>query len=205
MKRDQTIGQLGRQYNLSRSTLLYYDRLGLLRPRNRSTSNYRIYSPADAERLRQICLFRRLGIPLKEIARVLDGAQSTGQTASLLRRRLETLATEIAAREEQQRQIVRLLSQFSARKVPRKRAAAAPKDVRVNGVSSTSSQHKESNVVNKQRWVEIMRAAGFNDDAMRAWHQHFEQMEPAAHQEFLESLGISAAEIARIRKSAASG
>jgi len=50
-------------------------------------------------------------------------------------------------------------------------------------------------MVNKERWVEIMRAAGLTDEAMRNWHIQFERMEPEAHQEFLESLGIEAAEI----------
>jgi len=60
-------------------------------------------------------------------------------------------------------------------------------------------------MVNKERWVEIMRAAGLTDEAMRNWHIQFERMEPEAHQEFLESLGIKAAEIGRIRKWARAG
>ncbi len=55
-------------------------------------------------------------------------------------------------------------------------------------------------MVNKQRWVEIMTAAGFTEQAMHNWHRTFEKMEPQGHQEFLESLGIDAAEIARIRE-----
>lgn len=55
-------------------------------------------------------------------------------------------------------------------------------------------------MVSKQRWIEIMQAAGFSEQAMHQWHRSFEAMEPQAHQEFLESLGIPAAEIARIRE-----
>jgi hypothetical protein len=51
----------------------------------------------------------------------------------------------------------------------------------------------------KQRWTTIMRAAGMNDADMQNWHREFEAREPAAHQEFLESLHISTAEIKRIR------
>ena len=57
----------------------------------------------------------------------------------------------------------------------------------------------EGNGVTKERWVEIMRAAGFDDEAMLAWHQRFEEMEPDQHQKFLESLGIETEEIERIR------
>lgn len=55
-------------------------------------------------------------------------------------------------------------------------------------------------MLNKERWVEIMRAAGLSDQDMHNWHIQFERMEPEAHQEFLESLGIIAAEIEKIRE-----
>ena len=55
-------------------------------------------------------------------------------------------------------------------------------------------------MINKERWVDIMRAAGLNDEDMHSWHIQFEKMEPDAHQEFLESLGIKPAEITKIRE-----
>ena len=45
-----SISQIARTCGLSRSTLLYYDRLGLLRP-GRTASGYRIYRERDLERL----------------------------------------------------------------------------------------------------------------------------------------------------------
>jgi DNA-binding transcriptional MerR regulator len=41
-----TIGQAAKHANLSRSTLLYYDRIGLLRPSGRSRAGYRLYNGA---------------------------------------------------------------------------------------------------------------------------------------------------------------
>ena len=55
-------------------------------------------------------------------------------------------------------------------------------------------------MLNKERWVEIMQAAGLTDQDMHNWHIQFEKMEPEAHQEFLESLGIEAPEIQKIRE-----
>ncbi|MEZ8092509.1 hypothetical protein ACED51_00360 [Photobacterium swingsii] len=54
-------------------------------------------------------------------------------------------------------------------------------------------------MLNKSRWVEIMKAAGLTDENMKNWHQQFEAMEPEAHQTFLESLSIDAEEIKTIR------
>jgi MerR family transcriptional regulator, thiopeptide resistance regulator len=51
----------------------------------------------------------------------------------------------------------------------------------------------------KDKWVAIMKAAGFTEDQMRRWHVEFEKLEPAEHQRFLEYLQIPAAEVARIR------
>ncbi len=55
-------------------------------------------------------------------------------------------------------------------------------------------------MVNKDRWVEIMKAAGLDEEAMRNWHKQFEAMEPKSHQELLESLNISQDEIKAIRQ-----
>ncbi len=51
--------------------LHHYDRLALLRPR-RSESGYRLYSARELERLEQIVALKFLGLPLKQIKRVLD-------------------------------------------------------------------------------------------------------------------------------------
>ncbi len=55
-------------------------------------------------------------------------------------------------------------------------------------------------MITKDRWIEIMEAAGFTEDDMHNWHRQFERLEPEAHQEFLESLGIGSGEITEIRK-----
>jgi hypothetical protein len=54
-------------------------------------------------------------------------------------------------------------------------------------------------MVTKDKWVEVMRAAGFSEEQMQRWHQEFEKAAPSEHQEFLEFLHIPAEEVARIR------
>lgn len=51
--------------------LHHYDRLSLLRPR-RSASGYRLYTARELERLEQIVALKFLGLPLKQIKRLLD-------------------------------------------------------------------------------------------------------------------------------------
>jgi len=168
-----TISALARSSGLSRSSLLYYHRLGLLRPTARSAANYRLYSGPDVQRLEQICLYRHMGLPLREIGKLLkDPARSA--TVGILERRLRTLDHEIETLRQQQRLIAKMLKE--------------------------KVLYKENPMVNKDRWVAIMRAAGLTERDMHNWHIQFERMEPNAHQEFLESLGISPPDIGKIRE-----
>jgi MerR family transcriptional regulator, thiopeptide resistance regulator len=168
-----TISALAKGSGLSRSTLLYYDRLGLLMPLRRNRSGYRIYSPVEVDRLEQICLFRQMGIPLKEMKKLLDSS-SGNASVEILQRRLRVLNREIANFRKQQRCILEILKQKQLQQ----------------GVE----------MISKERWVDIMRAAGLSDQDMQNWHKQFEKMEPEAHQEFLESLGIKTDEIKKIRE-----
>ncbi len=168
-----TISSIAKLSGLSRSTLLYYDRLGLLKPSARSRAGYRLYAEAEIERLDRICLYRQIGIPLKEIGKLLD-TSGTAAPAEILQRRLRKLDTEIANFRRQQRTIIELLKQKQIQ--------------------------QGADMVTKERWIEIMKAAGLTDQDMDNWHIQFEKMEPDAHQEFLESLGIEAPEIEKIRK-----
>lgn len=67
-----TIGNLGRMFNISRSTIIYYDKIGLLKPSDRSDSNYRLYSETDVNRLKTIMRHKEAGIPLDDILRLLE-------------------------------------------------------------------------------------------------------------------------------------
>ncbi|MGB7730210.1 MAG: MerR family transcriptional regulator [Candidatus Acidiferrum sp.] len=52
--------------------LHHYDRLGLLRPKQRSEAGYRLYGVRDFARLEQIVVLKFLGIPLKQIRGLLE-------------------------------------------------------------------------------------------------------------------------------------
>lgn len=52
--------------------LHHYDRLGILRPKQRSKAGYRLYTARDFARLEQIVVLKFLGIPLKQMSRLLE-------------------------------------------------------------------------------------------------------------------------------------
>ena len=175
----KTIRQLAAQFGLSRSTLLYYDRLGLLRPDYRTAAGHRLYSDADEARLARICELRSAGLPLGEIDAVLEpSAKLRAPLGAALNRRLTDLNREIAALRRQQQVALALLRDRSA--TGRTRA------------------------MTKERWVQLLTACGLDENDRALWHREFEKLSPEAHQDFLESLDLPADEIAAIRRWSAS-
>lgn len=63
-------GQFAKLAGVSVRALHHYERLGLLRPQ-RSDAGYRLYSIRDLEVLEQIVVLRFLGVPLRQIGRLL--------------------------------------------------------------------------------------------------------------------------------------
>ncbi|HET9597099.1 MAG TPA: MerR family transcriptional regulator [Anaeromyxobacteraceae bacterium] len=174
----ETVGRLARRFGLSRSTLLYYDGLGLLRPSGRTAAGYRWYDARDAARLEQVCRYRAAGVPLADIRHLLEsdagGTRGHGTAAAaVLERRLAALNAEMARLRAQQETIVRILRRPSLR--------------------------RRSRALGKAAWVRLLRAAGLDDAGMDAWHQEFERFAPESHQDFLEALGLPPREIARVR------
>jgi DNA-binding transcriptional MerR regulator len=171
-----TVSKLARRCGLSRSTLLYYEAIGLLPHTARNNGNYRCYGDKDVLRLQQICVYRDAGLKLKDISQILDCPES--DASAVLKRRLIELNTEIDALRAHQGAILKLLQ---------------------------NRQFKRIKAMTKQKWVQIMQASGFTEDQMRRWHSQFEKSAPAEHQEFLEFLHIPGEEIKQIRETSRKG
>lgn len=171
-----TIGRLARKHGLSRSTLLYYDRIGLLQSSGHAKGEYRQYSADDDARLSKICEYRKAGLALKAIGRILDDSAGTG-VAEALERRLGELNEEMDALRDQQTLVAGLL-----------------------GRADLLNEHA---AMDKATWVALLSAAGFSEEDMRRWHVQFERSAPGKHEEFLRRLSIPATEISAIRSMAA--
>jgi DNA-binding transcriptional MerR regulator len=71
-----TVGEVAELSGVSVRTLHHYHEIGLLAPTVRSPAGYRLYSPEDLRRLRQILLYRELDFRLEEIADMLASPDS---------------------------------------------------------------------------------------------------------------------------------
>lgn len=168
-----TIQALIRASGISRTTLLYYEAAGLLKPAARSAAGYRLYGDPEVERVLRIRALRGAGLTIGDICSLLDdqGAGATG----VLKRRLEAISGEIEALRGHQRAILRLLGTMPAVKERKK-------------------------PMTKQKWVEIMDKAGFSEEEKRRWHKTFEASDPEEHDKFLRYLQIPDEEIRKIRE-----
>lgn len=167
-----SISQLARAFGLSRSTLLYYDRIGLLSASQRTASGYRRYTEQNYQQLERICIFRGAGLPLADIKTMLSG--DSNPSIPILEKRLRELDSEILELRTRQHLITAMLKNMTS------------KDFRP--------------AIDKKAWVEMLKSAGMDEDGMRTWHAEFEKRSSDAHFQFLLSLGIPEKEAKTIQK-----
>ena len=161
-----TISQIGTLFNLSRSTLLYYDSVGLLSPSQRSPAGYRLYAEDKRKKLEQIRLFRDLGVPLKGILSFLE--RKTDTATPLLLKRLLAINSQIDELRSQQRAILGMLE--------------------TEGILKGAKPFL-------RRHAELGKEAGITEENFRSVHRIFERAAPAEHRRLLKHLGFSPSEI----------
>ena len=165
-----TVSRLAKKLGLSRTTVLCYEKQGLLKPSLIAENGYRWYGESEIEHLKSIISYGSYGLSISDIRLLLEPLSiSQGQ---ILENHFRALEQEINNLRAHQKAIIELLKK--------------------------SILLKEK-FVNKAKWVEIMIAAGLSKEDMIKWHQKFEEMEPEEHQKFLESLNITQDEITAIR------
>lgn len=68
-----TIKEVEKELNISRATVRFYEKEGLLVP-SREENGYRDYSPEDVKRIKEIVILRKIGLSVNDIEDLLDGA-----------------------------------------------------------------------------------------------------------------------------------
>ncbi|MPZ21515.1 MAG: MerR family transcriptional regulator [Luteitalea sp.] len=99
------IGELAGRSGLTRDTLRYYERLGLLSPVSRTSGGFRLYSPHTLGRLRFIKQAQALGLTLREVRNLVGyhdqgGLKRCRQVRDLLRTKMTDVEVKLAELEE---------------------------------------------------------------------------------------------------------
>ena len=89
------ISEMASLFNVSRQTLIYYDKIGLFKPAVVNDRGYRFYSPTQIPFMRLICMLRDLGLELDEIDRLVS-TFDIGEMTDRLRARVEALDARMA-------------------------------------------------------------------------------------------------------------
>ncbi|MCI9156267.1 MAG: MerR family transcriptional regulator [Lawsonibacter sp.] len=95
-----TIQALSRLSGVTTRALRWYDKIGLLKPSGRTEGGYRLYGPAEVDRLQDILYYRALGVELAQVKGFLDNPSFD---------RLAVLRGHLAALEAEQERIQRLI------------------------------------------------------------------------------------------------
>ena len=88
-----TISQLAESAGIPTSTVRYYERIGLVEPKDRSAGNYRLYSRASLDKLKFIRAAQAIGFTLDDTRALLadesGSAPKCGAVQGLIEDRLE--------------------------------------------------------------------------------------------------------------------
>ncbi|RZL32999.1 MAG: Cd(II)/Pb(II)-responsive transcriptional regulator [Rubrivivax sp.] len=104
------IGELARLTGTPVDTIRHYEREGLLLPPPRTDAGYRVYGPADAERLHFIRRCRSLDMNLAEVRALLalQSGNDCAQTNALLDEHIGHVSARIAALQELEKELLAL-------------------------------------------------------------------------------------------------
>lgn len=90
------ITDVSKTFGVSTRTLRYYEKIGLLKSTRREDYAYRVYAEDEIDRLKQIIILRKLRIPLKQIAVILE-SEDAKTAMEIFSENISELSDEIMA------------------------------------------------------------------------------------------------------------
>ena len=94
------ISEAAKLTGLNVSSVRFYERKGLLMPQREDGSKYRDYTDEDVQRIRQILLYRKMGISVETIELILKEKAVPGEILAEQKRVLEEQITELKGASE---------------------------------------------------------------------------------------------------------
>lgn len=106
-----SVSEMAQLHNISRQTLIYYDKIGLLKPHHIDEHGYRYYSPYQIPYLREICILKAAGIKLEDIKRNISD-RDVDNVTSLLVHQKDDIENEINTLIEKKKFIEHRLKRY---------------------------------------------------------------------------------------------
>ena len=114
MKERYWIGDVAKKLGLSLRTIRYYEELGILKPRGRTTGHFRLYTEDDVKRLEAVQSLKSLGYSLKQVQSVMSAASNSKTGHELVSTMLGDLEEQEALAKEQLRHYRQTLKSINA-------------------------------------------------------------------------------------------
>ncbi|AIQ15157.1 MerR family transcriptional regulator [Paenibacillus durus] len=89
-----TISEVSRFFQVTTRTLRYYEQLGLIESTKKEGYAYRTYDHPSLRRLRQIMILRKLGVPLRQVATILEH-EDASTAIDVFKERVEQVTSRI--------------------------------------------------------------------------------------------------------------
>lgn len=102
-----------RKYRITRKTLFYYDRTGLLKPAERKGKQlFKYYDDESLKKLESILMFRDVGLTISEVKEIID-EQDKDKILNVLKRARERIGVDYQVKQEQLRRLNNLIELYS--------------------------------------------------------------------------------------------
>ena len=160
--------------------LHHYDQLGLLKPLRSGRTGYRVYRDSDFARLEQIVVLKFLGIPLREMGRLLKAPRAASLRDVLEKQRRvlwhkrSRLDAAIAAVERAQRSLAR------TREPDWKLFTQVVKEIEMHNENDWTKKYYSENAMMKIGARRVLWTPELQERATRDWTQLIADVSAAA-------------------------
>lgn len=100
--------EVNKLFNTTSETLRYYEKMGFISP-DVGDNNYRYYDFFDIQKLRQVFLYRNLGISIESIQQIMNENIEEGDYVQLLKRHQNQIKDQISALESTYKNVNHLI------------------------------------------------------------------------------------------------
>ena len=181
------VGDLAKQTGLSVRTLHYYDEIGLLQPRDVTSSGHRVYGADELARLQRIKSLRQLGFSLDEIRACLDAPEFSAHRVIELH--IKRLREQIGEQERLVGLLETLDASFEA-------GTIASPDGLIRAIESMTSLEREFTA---EEWTEIKeRGERLGRDHVRAVEREWPPLIARMRAAMLRGDDPASADVARL-------
>ena len=104
------IAEVERQTGISKQTIRFYEKEGLIEPGRNNENQYREYDAQDVKKLKRISLMRKLNVPISEIKEVMDGTRSFSEV-------IDAQRAQIAKEREEQDALIAFCDELKGQSV----------------------------------------------------------------------------------------